>query len=466
MLGLWRLALHPTYGFCSSRPTGPGAAANQLHWQVQPVTGIRRAVGAGTWAVLDQALFAGANFVLTVLLARWLGEAGFGVYSLAYTIFLLISMAFTALLIDPLLVYGAVRWQNAFHQYLARVLVGLGLLSCAAAIMFVTLSQFSHLIDETHALRPLLLTFSWAGPIILMMWVLRRSLYAVKKPNIAAAGGAIYLVSLLAMAVSVHDVRGLTAQGAIVIMAIASLVTTAFLWKSTSGRRSKNGTAPLDASTREVLLTHWRYGRWLLGWYILDWLGSDILYLVLAPIHGPASVGTLRAAITLIMPAQHVYMAVSSVAVPWFVTRLGSKELPQKIIWYSCAMLFMGALYTIVLLGLGRSLIAIFYGETFTGIRPIVGIVAFIPCIMAIQSSFGAVLRAMNRTRDLFMASGATAVLTATFGAWLCVTYGTAGAASAFLIGIAANTGALALIIRRRIAGGIIVQQSRVRAKT
>ena len=39
-------------------------------------------VGKGSLAVLDQGLFAGSNFMLNVLLARWLAPADFGAFAL------------------------------------------------------------------------------------------------------------------------------------------------------------------------------------------------------------------------------------------------------------------------------------------------------------------------------------------------------------------------------------------------
>lgn len=45
----------------------------------------------GFWAVLDQGLFAGSNFLVSVLLARWLEPASYGAFSVAYSVFLLLD---------------------------------------------------------------------------------------------------------------------------------------------------------------------------------------------------------------------------------------------------------------------------------------------------------------------------------------------------------------------------------------
>lgn len=403
--------------------------------------------------------------MLTVFLARWLGDSAFGIYSLAYTIFLLVSLAFTALLIDPLLVFGAGRWRGAYHTYLNRVLIGLGVLSCAGSLLIFGLAQFSHLLDNTGPLKQLLLTLSWAAPIILLMWVLRRALYAIRKPHVAAVGGAIYLVSLLSLAMTINYVVGLSARGAIVVMALASLVSAGFLWKAVSGADVGGRAVIPVTSTKEVLRAHWRYGSWLLGWYVLDWLSTDILYLVLAPVHGTASVGSLRAAMTLILPAHHIFIAVSSVAVPWFVSRIGSRGLSRAMTWFWLAAFGMAGLYCVGLLTFAEQILGLVFGESFHGLRPIVHIAAFIPLTLATQAAFGTVLRALNRTRDLFVASALTALLTATVGAWLSVTNGAVGAVSAFLIGATVNAVVVAIIVRLRLKAGAPGDRLVIRAR-
>src|SRR2546429_7188451 len=43
----------------------------------------------GMYAVLDQGLISGSNFLLGILLARWTGAEQYGAYALAFAIFIL-----------------------------------------------------------------------------------------------------------------------------------------------------------------------------------------------------------------------------------------------------------------------------------------------------------------------------------------------------------------------------------------
>src|SRR5207244_12202458 len=58
------------------------------------------------YAVLDQGLISGSNFLLGILLARWTGAEQYGAYALAFAIFILVSIVYQALVLEPMTVFG------------------------------------------------------------------------------------------------------------------------------------------------------------------------------------------------------------------------------------------------------------------------------------------------------------------------------------------------------------------------
>src|SRR4051812_19498262 len=93
-----------------------------------PVEGSARAARWLAWAhrgglsILDQGLFAGANFVLNILLARWLEPEAYGAFTLAYSVFLFIGAFYMALFMEPFLIYAAGERRGQFRRYLGFVL--------------------------------------------------------------------------------------------------------------------------------------------------------------------------------------------------------------------------------------------------------------------------------------------------------------------------------------------------------
>jgi len=60
----------------------------------------------GIWAIIDQALFSGANFIVNILLARWLSQEQYGAFAVALSIFYLLAGFHTAVLTEPMMVFG------------------------------------------------------------------------------------------------------------------------------------------------------------------------------------------------------------------------------------------------------------------------------------------------------------------------------------------------------------------------
>src|SRR5690606_41574113 len=83
-------------------------------------------LGRGTWTVLDQGLFALANFGVNVLLARWLTPEGYGAFTVAYFIFLLVGAVYGGLFTEPMLGYGAGPVRERVPSYLRALLTGHG----------------------------------------------------------------------------------------------------------------------------------------------------------------------------------------------------------------------------------------------------------------------------------------------------------------------------------------------------
>ena len=68
---------------------------------------LRPWLGKGFWALLDQGLFSGANFLVNILLARWLPPEEYGAFAVAMSVFYLLAGFHTAVLTEPMMVFGA-----------------------------------------------------------------------------------------------------------------------------------------------------------------------------------------------------------------------------------------------------------------------------------------------------------------------------------------------------------------------
>ena len=94
----------------------------------------KRSAKNAIWAIVDQALFGLSNFVLNLLLARWLAPSDYGAFTLAFALFLLVGVLHSAIFIEPMLVFGGDRFKSEFHHYMATIIAAHWLITGAVAL--------------------------------------------------------------------------------------------------------------------------------------------------------------------------------------------------------------------------------------------------------------------------------------------------------------------------------------------
>src|ERR1700736_6849789 len=105
---------------------------------------LTRWVTKGGLAILDQGLISGSNFLIGILLARWLIPAQYGAFSLAFSVFLLLSYVYHSLLSEPQGVFSGSAYRHCLRGYLKALLgiqailtvFGLVLLGGSAAVVY------------------------------------------------------------------------------------------------------------------------------------------------------------------------------------------------------------------------------------------------------------------------------------------------------------------------------------------
>lgn len=315
-----------------------------------------RWAGRGFWAVTDQALFAGTNFLVSILLARWLEPAAYGAFSVAFAVFLLLGTLHTALWTEPMMVYGSGRFREAFVAY-QQVLLGyhwrFGVLS---AVAFLLLGLGFWVYGE----REVGLSFfglALAAPTVLYLWLVRRGAYVLLEPRLAAFGGGLYLVLYLGLAVLLLRFGLLNEASALWAMGLAALLAAeAIRLRLGRGRAS-------EVNTAEVRALHWGYGRWALLAGLLSWVPGNIYFLLLPTTSGLETAGAFRALYNLVMPALHFNSALAGLYIPVF-----KRQSPVKLAFYLRLayrlQIGSGLLYVLALLLSGPWLInALYHGK-------------------------------------------------------------------------------------------------------
>jgi O-antigen/teichoic acid export membrane protein len=388
----------------------------------------------GLWAVTDQGLFALSNFGVSVLLARWLPPRDYGTFAVAFSALLLMGTVHTALLTEPMLVYGPSRYGGRTASYLRRLLPLHLLLTAGMSLVLLVGLLVLVVARRSVPAAPTLVALSVAAPGILFLWLTRRAAYIDSRPRLAAAAGAWYAVLVLLAMVLLTRVDRLTAASAWLMSALASLLAGAAL----ALRLSRSTTEPPGGiALPEVATAHWQYGRWALGSGVLGWVPSNVVILALPLWHSLEDAGTLRVASTLILPVLHVEGALALLLTPALVRARLSGRLRAEATLATGILVALSLLYAPLVIAFGTELVRLLFGAQYRLDSTQLWLVATIPVAAATSLAAGSVLRALERPDLVLRSYLVTAVVAVAVGLPMVFAWGITGALGSILLSTA-----------------------------
>ena len=386
--------------------------------------GVLRWIRKGSWAIADQALFAGANFVLGVLLARWMSEVEYGVFATILVAHKFFASQYEALLTEPMLVFGSGRYKRYFSKYLGSLLqahlgfVAIGSIPLLAG--WVLLNTFGK-----NELSSALIAMAIAEPLILLGPLMRKACYTKGVPKLATISGGIYVVLLLLGIYAFNNTYGLSYLSAFGLMGGSAFVAGLFLMVML------RPAVPDRNMLKVAAHKHWKYGRWASGSRVLQWIPNNIWYLVLPIWIGIEANATLYALLVFNLAITHTYTALESLLVPTLVRAREQGEAAFLGVARRMLAVFFaaGLLYWAVVSVSGESLISWLYQGKYVEEANLLIILGLVPVISGVSTVLIASLRAIERPDLVFWSVLASSVITLTFGLGLTFFYGLLGAA-------------------------------------
>jgi O-antigen/teichoic acid export membrane protein len=389
----------------------------------------------GFWAVSDQGLFSLSNFAMSVLLARWLVPQDFGAFTVAFAVFLLMGTFHTALLTEPMLVFGPSRHEGRFSEYLGALMYGhLGFAVLSSLLLLLAGLGFAH--SGQSEVSAALIALALSGPFILLLWLMRRACYACFEPHLATSGGVLYMALMLGGLYALYRLEWLSAASALEVMGFSSLAVSLWLYV----RLRVDRPASRDSIVRGAFEDHWRYGRWSVATGMLLWIPAEAYYLLL-PIWGGLEAGaSMRALLNLIMPAVQAITALGVLLLPALAQARGQARFGSLVRLILVPFVLGPVLYWLLLGMLHQPLIVWIYGGRYAEHSDLLWIMGLTLIANGVIVVIGGSLRALERPDRVFFAYAISALVTATVGVGLTFLWGITGATVGLLISYSTTT--------------------------
>ena len=373
-------------------------------------------VTKGGLALLDFGLYSGSNFLLGILLARWMVPEQYGAYALVFSIFILVSFLYQALLLEPLSVFSGTTYSKNLRGYLnSNFWLHWGVSAVICVLMGAT-AIAAKLWWHSPASAMAFAGMTAATPFILIHALGRRSFYLKLSPGPAAFGSSFYCVLVVSGSFLVYKLGWLSAFSAFLVMGIAALVGGVIMVFQLNAKLEP---ATAEMHLRETWKKHWNYGKWALGTCIVGWIPTYVYIPLVSRIFGLAVTAELRALMNLGGPVLQSYAALSMLFLPYAARvqgeegRRGSTALTRKL----TALFVAGAIaYWMVLIPLRRPLFNLLYAGKYMDASSLLPLFAAETVIWSAALGPAIMLRALEYPRSLFFANGAASVVAVVFG--------------------------------------------------
>lgn len=371
------------------------------------------------WAVLDQGMWAGSNFMVSIMLARWMGQHEFGVFASGYALFWIISSFHASILTEPMTIYGAFDHRDRIREYLGDLL-WLHVAMWAALSCGLLVAGALHQLFHFSLMAQMMYGWSVAAGFILSSGMLRRYLYIVHRPDLAAVGACIYAM------VAVFGLWTIDHAGIISLFAACSVLGLAGAISSTFYICLIRPKVRFDLAQMIVVLKqHLIYGRWSVPSGFASTAVAAFPYIYLPIVGSFEQNGSFRALSNLVLPITHITASMGSLILPsmarqGFARRIHVKR--QSDHWMM-ALTFVTVIYGAVLFFVMEPAFQMLYSGKYRSMPSGSWLLVFMPLASLPNLIYGSALRALKSPGSIFRSYGAALIYTFTAGMYLIGSY-------------------------------------------
>ena len=375
------------------------------------------------FSILDQGLFSGANFLISILLGRWLPPEAYGAYGVAFSIMLIIAGIQSSIIFEPMRVYGTTQFNKNLSDYIGKLI----LLQLTITIPFSILIAIASLFLNSY-LKEALLWMAIAMPFYLGIILLRQSCYLESRSSLASTGSLIYFcVSIIGM-ILIYTMGKLSITSYYAINILGSISGLAFLTRVLLREKEKER---VFYTYREIIKQHWTYGRWLLPATIANSIAILIIPPVLSILRGLQETGAYKAYQNFITPFSQLIVAINLLSLPVLsrefseAGRKKANRLFLRIFTLSTGLLI---LYLVPLTIWGENIISWLYKNDFyMSFYHLFPIIPGIIILNLLASLLGLKVRYLQRPNTILYSKAASAGATVLLIYPLISAFGLAG---------------------------------------
>lgn len=356
---------------------------------------------SANWAIADQAMVSGTNFLTGVLIAKYLGLEEFGRFSLIWMVITLFSGIQHALITAPMLSVAPKYLKKTSQFYWGAVLIQQFLWVVVSSIFLFSVMLLVNFVVPNWELQDLILPVTLTLIAFQVQDFFRRYFFALSKPHLAFLNDVISYIGQIAVLLILFFNSVPKTQYVLWVITITSILASMVAFFNVNRFKVSS------KFTRNIVWQHWKLSKWLLGSVLLQWTsGMNFFLMVSGYILGPIAVGALRSAQNIVGLINIIFMAMENF-VPSKASSVFSSGGKEALVEYLKHVAISGTVITVfiaLVFGVFSDFwMELLYGSEFAKYAFLVQWLGLIYVLVFPTLPLGAGLKALEKTRSIFM---------------------------------------------------------------
>ena len=384
-----------------------------------------------SWTLVDQAMVSGVNFLVAIVIARFLGIKEFGVFTLLWMSVLFIQSIQMAMISSPMMSIGPKQDNNERASYYGAVITHQIIFSITSSVFLyiaIILSNYYFpqwsIVDYAFLLS-LTVFLSQNQDFIRRLFFIEGRVLAAFLNDVISYGGRLVVLFVLFLKAepSLHSVFWVMS----ITLSISVISGFLMLYKPSFDYQYN----------LKILQRHWKMSKWLAGSALMQWTSGNYFIVVAGALFGPISVGVLRAASNIIGISNILFLGLENI-VPQSASRhlivsgvAGLKSYLMKVFIFGGAAILALAIF---LSAFSEQILTLLYGKEYADYGYILIWYSMISIISysIIPLSIG--LRTLENTKPLFISYFITTIFSILTASILVATFELNGVMTGMLI--------------------------------
>jgi len=407
------------------------------------------ASGHINWALADQAVLSGNNFLSGILLARVLGLEGYGSYTLALSIVLFVQSLQHQAINTAMMSIGPKYDAAGASSYFGAVFSLQLLFAIASTVLTLIMVAMVDSRIPAWGLHSTIVPIASAVLFCQIQEFLRRYFFCVGRPGVGFALDACrYFGQLVALSVLLVITNGtstyatalwITSIPAALTIPVAGLLLPRLVW--------------FGPDMRDVAIRKWHFSKWLIGSGLLSWTMTNLFYVAAGVFLGAVATGAMKAAFNIVGITNIVFLGLENV-VPAEASRRLAERGQRALNAYTVKVTLLGSMLTAVLVfvfGLVPEFwLELFYGSSFRPYGSLVRWWCVIDLFLFLGLPIRAWFRSIEDTRAVFLAYVLSSLVSLVVAYPLIMLFGVSGALMGVLASNIANIGFLLFLMFKK----------------